>query len=77
MHSTRYERDWSIIDVIYPGKGVATTDDSFSCIDAFHQKDMQEDTWEETTIDVDEFQNCYIVNNEEGKSEIIEFEVDD
>jgi hypothetical protein len=38
---------------------------------------MQEDTWEETTIDVDEFQNCYIVNNEEGKSEIVEFEVDD
>jgi hypothetical protein len=35
------------------------------------------DSWVDTTIDIDEFQNCYIVNNEEGKSEVIEFEVND
>lgn len=36
-----------------------------------------EDTWEGTTIDIDEFQNCYIVNNKEGYSTIIEWEEDD
>lgn len=36
------------------------------------------DSWVDTTIDIDEFQNCYIVkSNEEGKTEVIEVEVND
>jgi hypothetical protein len=36
MHNTKLSRDWSILNVKYPGKGVATTDKSFDCTDAFH-----------------------------------------
>lgn len=52
-------------------------DNTFQCIDAFHQKNAL-DSWVDTTIDIDEFQNCYIVkSNEEGKTEVIEVEVND
>jgi hypothetical protein len=36
MHNTRSQRDYSIVNVKYPGKGVATTAASFECLDAFH-----------------------------------------
>ena len=55
MHNTKSIRDWSIVNIKYPGKGVATTDASFSCIDAYHAANELEDTWEGTTIDIDEF----------------------
>ena len=75
MHTTRTHRDWSIIQVVYPGKGVPTTDSTFKCTDGSSNLGNA-DSWEETTINLDQYQNCLWKNNDEGKSEIIEFEVD-
>lgn len=72
MHLSREARDWMIVQFKYPGKGVASTIDSFTCIDGYSSVGHH-DTWDKATISYDQYQNCEIT---EGESKIEEEEVD-
>jgi hypothetical protein len=35
-------------------------------VDAFHQKDVRYETWDNTQVLVDTYQNCYILDDKDG-----------
>jgi hypothetical protein len=41
IHLTRTQRDWLIINVKYPGKNQLSKIEDWTCIDAFHQKNLR------------------------------------
>lgn len=76
QHTSQDARDWSIIQFKYPGKGVDSTIDNFKCIDGYSSISHHQ-TWDKASISVDQYQNCEILDNDEGKSKITEEEVED
>ena len=73
IHITRTQRDWLVINLAYPGLGETVTIDQWQCIDAFHQKHMRFETWNNTQVLVDSFQNCYVLDNKEGATSFVTF----
>ena len=74
IHVSRNERDWLIINLKYPGKDQPVKIEDWDCIDAFHQKNIRYDTWDNTKILTDSYQNCYIFNDKEGPSKIVQWQ---
>ena len=62
-----------MINLAYPGLGETVAMDQWQCIDAFHQKHMRFETWDNTQVLVDSFQNCYVLDNKEGATSFVTF----
>jgi hypothetical protein len=62
-----------VINLAYPGLGETVAMDQWQCIDAFHQKHMRFETWDNTQVLVDSFQNCYVLDNKEGATSFVTF----
>ena len=73
IHITRTQRDWLIINLKYPESGEVTLAD-WACIDAFHQKNMRFESWDDTQVLVDSYQNCYLQDNQDGATEFVKFQ---
>ena len=71
MHITREMRDWLIINLKYPGVGQDADINSWSCIDSYHQKYIRYQTWDGTKIIVDDYQNCYILDDKYGSTSVV------